>query len=270
MMMYEMDPRRTLSVIIPAFNEEKRLGSSLRVVTRFLSGAWDYEVIVVDDGSEDGTAAVVRGFTSADTAVRLVQAGFHRGKGYCVRLGMRAATKRFRLVCDADLSTPIGELENLYAWGEKGYDIVIGSRAHPDSRIEVRQSLFRDTLGKTFNLVVRALFGWRFRDTQCGFKLFSEKAASLFERQRIDGFSFDVETLVLAAQRGLSVKEVGVRWRNDPDTRVNLLTHPARMAFDLLHLRINAWRGLYSPIDPGVGKTSRPAASPPEGDASQG
>jgi len=245
MMFVDMQPRRPVSVIIPAFNEQRCLGSTLRSVTGCLSEAWDYEIVVVDDGSGDGTAAVARECASADSAIRLVQAGSHRGKGYCVRLGMRAATKRFRLVCDADLSTPIEELEMLYAWGERGYDIVIGSRAHPDSRIELRQSLFRETMGKCFNLVVRVLFGVRFRDTQCGFKLFSEKAASLFERQRIDGFSFDVETLVLAGRRGSRVKEVGVRWRNDPDTRVNLVTHPARMLVDLIRLRVNLWRGIY-------------------------
>ncbi|MGE5663845.1 MAG: glycosyltransferase, partial [Deltaproteobacteria bacterium] len=173
-----MQPRKPVSIIIPVFNEERRLGSTLRSVTCHLSEAWDHEIVVVDDGSEDRTAAVARECASADGAIRLVQAGSHRGKGYCVRLGMRAATKSFRLVCDADLSTPIEELEKLYAWGERGYDLVIGSRAHADARIELRQSLFRETLGKSFNLVVRALFDGRFRDTQCGFKLFSENAAS--------------------------------------------------------------------------------------------
>lgn len=229
---------KALSVVIPAFDEETRIGPTLERVSGYLREAgWDFELIVVDDGSRDGTADVARRFAIRDPAVRLLEYGGNRGKGYAVRHGMARASGAVRLFCDADLSTPIEEIERLLPWLARGYDVAIGSRALPDSRVEVRQSALRESLGKSFGRIAHALFGLDIRDSQCGFKLFSAKAAvSLFDAQRLDGYAFDVELLLLARRFGLAVREVGIRWRNDPGSHVSLLATPLAMIRDMARL----------------------------------
>ena len=235
-----------LSVVIPAFNEERRLPSTLRSVVDFLRprGA-SFEVLVVDDGSTDGTAAVVGVF--ADPAVRLVGSPVNRGKGHAVRTGMLAATGDRRLMTDADLSTPMTDLPALEEALARGCDIAIGSRALPGSKVELRQGAFREGMGRVFNLGVRLLLLKDLHDTQCGFKLFTAEAAhSAFSASRLDGFSFDVEALVVARQHGLLVTEVPVTWRNDTATRVGL-AKGARAFTDLLRIRAMRNRGEYAP-----------------------
>jgi dolichyl-phosphate beta-glucosyltransferase len=230
-----------LSVVIPAFNESARLPQSLERIHAFLAG-WgrSYEVVVVDDGSTDDTAARARA-----TGATVLQNPGNRGKGYSVRHGMVAARGERRLMTDADLSTPIEELERLLAALDSGVDVVIGSRALPESNIEVRQPWYRENMGRVFNLMVRLLAVPGLHDTLCGFKLWSARAADdVFRRARLDGFSFDVESLFLARKRGYRIAELPVTWRNDAATRVGMLG--GFLAFpDLLRIRANHWLGRY-------------------------
>ena len=230
-----------LSVVVPALNEEDRLPRTLeRIVSHLSRRRQGYELVVVDDGSRDRTAE--RAQAAGATVLRNET---NRGKGYAVRRGMLAARGARRLMTDADLSTPIEELDRLSARMDEGHDVVIGSRALPGARIEVRQPWYRENMGRFFNLFVRALAVPGVTDTQCGFKLFSGAAArDVFSAARLDGFSFDVEVLFLARRKGYRIAEVPVIWRNDAATRVSLLR--GFLAFpDLLRIRANDWRGRY-------------------------
>ena len=230
-----------LSVVIPAFNEAQRLPPTLEKIQRHLAGRpGGSEILVVDDGSADATAEV-----AARAGATVLRNEGNRGKGYSVRRGMLHARGARRLMTDADLSTPIEELERLMACMDEGYDVVIASRAMAGSRVEVRQPWYRENLGRAFNLVVRALVLPGLQDTQCGFKLFTAAAArDAFAASRLDGFSFDVEALVAARRRGYRIAELPVTWRNDEATRVGMVR--GGLAFlDLLRIRVHAWRGRY-------------------------
>jgi dolichyl-phosphate beta-glucosyltransferase len=230
-----------LSVVVPALNEEDRLPRTLeRIVSHLSRRREGYELVVVDDGSRDRTAELAQA-----AGATVLRNETNRGKGYAVRRGMLAARGARRLMTDADLSTPIEELDRLCARMDEGHDVVIGSRALPGSRIEVRQPWYRENMGRFFNLFVRALAVPGVTDTQCGFKLFSGAAArDVFSAARLDGFSFDVEVLFLARRKGYRIAEVPVIWRNDAATRVSLLR--GFLAFpDLLRIRANDWRGRY-------------------------
>jgi len=230
-----------LSVVVPALNEEDRLPRTLeRIASHLGRRGGGYEVVVVDDGSRDRTAE--RAQAAGATVLRNEA---NRGKGYAVRRGMLAARGTRRLMTDADLSTPIEELDRLAARMDEGHDVVIGSRALPGARIEVRQPWYRENMGRLFNLFVRALAVPGVMDTQCGFKLFSAAAArDVFSSARLDGFSFDVEALFLARRKGYRIAEVPVVWRNDAASRVSLVR--GFLAFpDLLRIRANDWSGRY-------------------------
>ena len=241
----------SLSIVVPAFNEERRLPRLLDILARegdnvvAAAGFRLAELIVVDAASTDGTATVLA--ACDDLGGRLMTRRLERtsGKGAAVREGMLAARSPFALMTDVDLSTPLDELEKLaLALGDDG-DVAIGSRALADSRVLDRQPRYRELMGKTFNVGVRMLTGLPWRDTQCGFKLFRlATTRRLFELQRIDGFAFDVDLLVLARRLELRVREVPVRWVNDPDTRVGLLTSSAEMARDALRIAYRARRPL--------------------------
>jgi dolichyl-phosphate beta-glucosyltransferase len=210
----------SLSVVIPAFNEEKRLPGTLAVVLPFLRGRGEtFEVVVVDDGSTDRTAETAR---QAGPEVRVLQNPGNRGKGYSVRNGMLNAVGEWRLMSDADLSTPIEELNTLKAATREGAAIAIASRAVSGAHLEKRQSILRESSGRFFNLLVRFLHLPGIKDTQCGFKLFSAAAAeAAFRDSTLDGFAFDVEALVLARRAGFTIREVPVTWRNDEQSRVS-------------------------------------------------
>ncbi len=238
----------SLSIVIPAYNEEKRLPTSLDQVVPWLCARTPRlaEIIVVDDGSTDGTAALVEDYARTHPMVRLVRNPGNQGKGYAIRNGMLAARAEWILYSDADLSTPIEEADKLYAMArERNASVAIGSRALDRSLVSVHQPLFREYSGRFFNLVMRLLTGLPFDDTQCGFKLFEKNAATLiFSRQILNGFSFDVEDLYIARQCGIRVVEVPVRWANAEGSKVRLPQALQSFA-DLVTIRRNGMAGKY-------------------------
>jgi len=238
----------TLSIVIPAFNEERRLLPTLNGILAWLNAHshHDAEIIVVDDGSLDGTASLVRMRAQADPRVRLLKNPGNRGKGYAVRNGMKEAQGDWILMTDADLSAPIEELPKLFEAAEKAQAAVaIGSRALDRSLIGVHQGRVRELSGIFFNLVMRIITGLPFADTQCGFKLYRRDAArQIFPLQLLEGFGFDVEDLVIAKRLGFRTVEVPVRWNNVEGTKVSL-ANGLTSFLDLVVIRSNAVRGRY-------------------------
>ncbi len=231
-------PDPLLSIVIPAFNEVDRLEPTLRRVIEYCRAekpAW--EILVVDDGSTDGTVALARRIGLEAPELRVIELGGNRGKGAAVRAGMRAAAGRRVLFSDADLATPIEELAKRERALDGGHDIAIASRAAPGADIRVRQHPLRELMGRSFNLMVRTVAVGGFRDTQCGFKLFTREAAhDLFARAAVDGFAFDVEVLWLARAR-YRIAEVPVVWRHVEESKVSPGSDAARMFLDLLRIR---------------------------------
>ncbi len=230
-----------ISCVIPAYNEERRLGATIaRVSEYFRAGDREYEIIVVDDGSRDATARLTTELAHLHPHCRLISLGRNMGKGAAVRHGVAGSRGDLVLFTDADLSTPIEEVESLEKAILNGSDIAVGSRALPGSRIEVHQPRLRELMGKTYNLLIRATLMSGIHDTQCGFKLFRGTVArELFALAMIDDFGFDVEILYLAGLRGYRITEVPVRWINSPASRVMVFSDSAGMLYDLL--RVRAW-----------------------------
>jgi glycosyltransferase involved in cell wall biosynthesis len=241
-----MKPPIELSIVIPAFNEERRLQKTLDRVRAFLKARpLNSEVIVVDDGSTDGTAQLVQEMSGTWPALRLLKNPGNRGKGYSVRHGMLEAQGEIILFTDADLSAPIEEADKLFA-ALKTHDAAIGSRALDRRLIDVHQSWAREWAGIFFNAIVRVVLGLKIRDTQCGFKAFHrDRSRIIFEQQRIERFGFDPELLFLARRHGLSVAEVPVRWSNDPGTHVGLWDGLRAMLFEVAAVRWNSVMGRY-------------------------
>jgi dolichyl-phosphate beta-glucosyltransferase len=241
--------RPHLSVVIPAFNERTRLGDTLTAILAYLDGNRIHgEVVVVDDGSTDGTAELAAERLGRHRG-RVVRNDENRGKGYSVRRGITEARGRWVLMSDADLSTPIEEHARLARIAlDRDLDIVIASRGLPDSRIEVKQNAMRQRMGKTFNLIVRTMTGLRIRDTQCGFKLMDRnRVLPIVEKSVTDGFAFDVELLYVAKRFGLSIAEVPVVWRNSPDSKVGVLSAPPAMLLEIARVLWRFRRGCYNP-----------------------
>jgi dolichyl-phosphate beta-glucosyltransferase len=224
-----------VSVIVPAFNEQRGIETALRLISSAADERGQrWEIIVVDDGSRDRTAEIADAFDGGGATVRLLRLPENRGKGAAVRRGMLEATGDALLMCDADMSTPIAQIDLLLPWMERGYDVVIGSRDMPDSRLDPPQTLARRWLAGLFRAMRRRRLLGDLRDTQCGFKLFRREAAQrIFPHQTVDGWVFDCEVLAIAERLGYRIREVGVEWHNDSDSRVR----PVR---DALH----TWREL--------------------------
>jgi dolichyl-phosphate beta-glucosyltransferase len=235
--------RRSLSIVIPAYNEENRLPSTLKRVKQYIAESnWEFsEIIVVDDGSKDGTVS------AAEMAgARVLRNPMNRGKGYSVAHGMLEARGEWALFSDADLSTPIEEIEKLWRAAEQEHaPVVIGSRAVDRSLVGVHQPVLREAAGRAFNVVMRLVTGLSFRDTQCGFKLFETSAArEIFERQTLERFGFDVELLYIAGQLGYRALEIPVKWNDVAGTKVSALSGIKAFA-DPFRVRWNGMKGRY-------------------------
>jgi glycosyltransferase involved in cell wall biosynthesis len=239
-------PALELAIVIPAYNEELRLPVSLAQISAYIRASGrNTEVIVVDDGSTDRTAAVAASFRGELPCLRVISNGENRGKGYSVRHGMLEAQGRLVLFTDADLSAPIEEAGKLLPALEN-HDIAIGSRALDRSLIFARQSVFREYAGIVFNKIVRTVLRLPFVDTQCGFKAFRRAPCHIiFEQQRIERFGFDPELLYLARHHGLRAVEIPVRWAHSPATKVSMLRDSVQMLLEVFIIRWNALTGRY-------------------------
>ncbi len=236
-----------LSVVIPAYNEENRIPDTLRAIDKYLRGvSYNYEIIVVSDGSKDRTGDLVREMKSEIANLKLIDNEENRGKGYVVRQGLSEAKGKIRLFTDADNSTSIDQVEKMFPWFEKGADIVIGSRDIEGAVLDPPQPFLRIFVGDVFNIMVQITVGlWGIWDTQCGFKALSDKAVEdIIPRCKIDRWAFDPEILKIGRRMGYKIKEVPVRWVNDPDSKVNF-KGMVRMGIDLLRIRWNLIAGKY-------------------------
>lgn len=235
------------SIVIPAFNESARIPATLKAVVACVrERGWAAEVIVVNDGSTDATADLVRSFAGFAPEVRLIENPGNRGKGYSVRAGMLEALGDVVLFTDADLSTPIEDADRLFGVIANGADIAIGSRWLEKSRQTQRQPLYRQFFGRCFNALTRAVMGLRFADTQCGFKAFTHAAAqTVFQRQTIERWGFDPEILFIALKCGFRIVEVPVTWAHDKRTRLSYIKDGIKMLEEIAAIRWNAFRGRY-------------------------
>jgi dolichyl-phosphate beta-glucosyltransferase len=235
------------SIVIPAFNERARILGALRqVVGCIRERGWSAEVIVVNDGSTDTTAEMVRAFALNAPEVRLLENPGNRGKGYSVRSGLLQALGAVVMFTDADMSAPIEEAERLFTAITEGADIAIGSRWLETARQTHRQPFYRQFFGRCFNVVTRAVMGLPFADTQCGFKAFTRAAAqTVFQLQTIERWGFDPEILFIALKRGYNVVEVPVSWAHDERTSVSYLKDGMKMLEEIAVIRWNAFRGRY-------------------------
>ena len=240
-----MEP--TYSIVIPAYNESARIGATLERVLDYVRGqSWDAEVIVVNDGSRDNTAEIVRRFVAKNSVLRLVENPGNRGKGYSVRNGMLQSRGKIVLFSDADLSSPIEEAPKLFQALQQGADIAIGSRWLRAETQTRRQPLHRQLFGRIFNLALRITLGLHFADTQCGFKAFKQTAVrAIFPLQKIERWGFDPEILFLARKLGFTTKEVPVIWGHSGGTRINPLVDGSRMVQEMLRIRWWSVTGKY-------------------------
>jgi dolichyl-phosphate beta-glucosyltransferase len=251
-----------LSIVIPVYNERKRLGKSVPALLQYFAGqSYTYEFVIVDDGSSDGTADLARELfarrasarrasaqraSAPAPAVRVVESRPNRGKGHAVKVGMLEARGKVRLFCDADLSTPPSEIEHFWPWLEAGYKVVIGSRKMPGARIERHQPLWRESLGKVFTWLTNQIATRGISDITCGFKCFTaESARQVFSRSVVNDWSFDAEILFIAQRLGYRIKEVPVTWHDTPGTKVRLWKDAIRSLQGLMRIRLNGMKGLY-------------------------
>jgi len=237
-----------LSVIIPAYNEEKRLPKTLEEIDKYLRKQdYDYEILVVNDGSKDKTVEIAKGLISK--IKNLIVTGYkkNRGKGYAVRFGMLEAKGDYRLFTDADNSTSIDHIEKIWPEFKKGFDIIIGSRDIKGAVLDPPQPWIRKLiLGEGFKLYRKIIIGlWKIEDTQCGFKCFTKKATGkIFQKCRINRFAFDPEILVIAKKLRYEIKEIPIYWKNDPESKVRFKSI-IKMALDLIKIRLNLIKRVY-------------------------
>jgi dolichyl-phosphate beta-glucosyltransferase len=255
-----MEKTSTYTIVIPAYNEGERITASLeKILAHITQQNWTAEVLVVNDGSRDNTADIVRSFVRQNPIVRLLENPGNRGKGYSVRHGMMEGRGDVLLLTDADLSSPIYEARKLFDAIEKGgADIAIGSRWLQRQTQTLRQPFYRQVSGRAFNLLLRLILGLKQKDTQCGFKAFTRQAAqSVFPPQRIERWGFDPEILFLADKFKLKTEEVAVEWANDDRSKINPLTDGFRMLWEMLRVRWYSLSGQYDHLKPAEATTTR-------------
>jgi dolichyl-phosphate beta-glucosyltransferase len=255
-----MEKTFTYSIVIPAYNESQRITASLdKVLAHIAKEGWTAEVIVVNDGSRDNTADIIRGYMRQHSIVKLLENPGNKGKGYSVRHGMMEARGDVLLLTDADLSSPIYEARKLFDAIEKGSaDIAIGSRWLQRETQTQRQPFYRQVSGRIFNVMLRAVLGLKQKDTQCGFKAFSRRAAqSVFPPQRIERWGFDPEILFLADKFKMKVAEVPVEWANDDRSKINPFTDGFRMVWEMLRVRWYSITGAYDHLKPAEAASTR-------------
>jgi len=235
-----------LSVVIPAYNEEKRLPKTLKAVVEYLKKQdYSWEVVVVDDGSKDKTADLVREAGVHESRIRLLQYGGNRGKGYAVRYGMTHVSGEFRLFMDSDNATTIDHFEQMAPYFKMGFDVVIGSRDVPGADIAVHQAWWKEKLGDLGNLWIQAWAVPGISDTQAGFKVFTAEATeAVFPVLTIDRWGFDVEALAVARMKGFKIAERPIRWVNDADSKVSVKAY-ADVLKEVVQVRVNMWKGVY-------------------------
>ena len=242
-----MEGKIHLSIIIPAYNEEKRLSNTLIEVDEYLSKqSYTYEILVIDDGSKDKTFQIAKSLVSQVKNLKPLRYEINRGKGYAVKYGMLKAEGDYRLFTDADNSTSIDQVEKMWPFFEQGYDVVVGSRDTKGAVLDPPQPIHRRILGEAFGLLTKILSGtWGIQDTQCGFKGLTKKAAeNIFPKCRIDRFAFDPEILIIAKKLKYKIKEIPVYWKNDLESKVKI-SSMIKMGIDLLKISRNIITGKY-------------------------
>jgi dolichyl-phosphate beta-glucosyltransferase len=237
-----------LSIVIPAFNEAKRLPPSLRDIISFFSKfPAPYEVLVIVEKSTDNTVQLAEAAVQGHPQFKIIDNQVKKGKGYAVRSGMLKARGQFQFFMDADLSTPLAEVVHFLGLFEShpDVDVFIGSRKHPETQILKKQNPLRQKMGETFNKLVMGMALKGFRDTQCGFKAFRRKASQeIFPRATLNGFSFDVELLLLAMAMGFKVREVPIKWVNSPESKVHIVKDSLHMLWDIMKVKRLVHRSL--------------------------
>lgn len=229
-----------ISIVIPAYNEEKRIGTTLKkVYNYFKNSGLNFEIIVVDDGSKDSTVNIVKNFSIDHPEVKLRCHLKNKGKGAAVKTGVLASEGDIVLFTDADLSTPIEEFGKLKSAIDGGYDIAIGSRGVVGAEVKVKQNIIRQLIGMIGSYIIRTIVVNKFADTQCGFKMFKKDCGRrLFEEQEINGFAFDVELLYKAIKKGYKVKEIPIEWLNSSESKVSVIKDPLKFFKDLIRIRM--------------------------------
>lgn len=242
-----MDSKVYLSIVIPAYNEESRIASTLVLLQKFFEEKnIKFEVVVVDDGSSDLTSTVVLRLSETYPNIRLVSYPHNEGKGYAVKFGVANSRGELILMADADGSTPFGEFERLKSAIDENVDIAVGSRAISSPEVKLETTFLRKLFGRSFSFFVRLILQVPILDTQCGFKLFrAETARDIFSKTTIYGFGFDVEVLFLAYKKKYNVREVAINWSNVAGSKVNLIRDSFKMFLDLIKVRVNSIKGAY-------------------------
>jgi dolichyl-phosphate beta-glucosyltransferase len=240
-----------LAVVVPAYNEQDRISPTLQRLSEYLGAqSYTWKVVVVSDGSRDGTAKIVQDFAGGHPNFELVDSQPNRGKGFVVRKGMLETEAEWLLFSDADLAAPIEEVEKLWKAVDEGAPIAIGSRPLKESNLEIRQPWYREMAGRSFNLAVQLMAVKGIKDTQCGFKLFRQDVArDVFSRCKLDGFGFDFESLMIARDLGYKIAEVPIRWSHQEGSKVNMLRDGVKMLGELVKLRAAGKKGRLRPRD---------------------
>ncbi len=236
-----------LSIVIPAYNEENRLSSTLKSICKFFADkGMDFEIVIVNDGSKDKTANLVEQLALEQPRLKLISHDINRGKGFAIKAGVLSSLGELILINDADGSSPIEEFDRLSAAIKNGADLAIGSRAKHDPTCTVQALAYRTYIGNTFNRIVQSLLLPGIYDTQCGFKLFKKAIAfDIFSSSTIDGYAFDVEILYLAKLRKYRIEELAINWHNVAGSKINVLTDSFKMLAEVLKISLNAAQGKY-------------------------